>query len=129
MVAGMAGVATRKDREAADYRSRAAATTADPDLRRVYDSGAEVAAREAEAYRTGCACVYAAVECRAGRPARAHRASGRPGGGPGAGGAPPGPDRVQPRRCPNSGTWSGRRPTPDRPRQAEWAIRRKPHGR
>ncbi|MDW3849151.1 hypothetical protein NMK34_21315 [Micromonospora sp. BRA006-A] len=61
VVAGMAGVATRKDREAADYRSRAAATTADPDLRRVYDSGAEVAAREAEAYRTGCACVYAAV--------------------------------------------------------------------
>ncbi|MEW2591664.1 hypothetical protein AB0893_14725 [Micromonospora aurantiaca] len=61
VVAGMAGVATRKDREAADYRSRAAATTADPELRRVYDSGAEVAAREAEAYRTGCACVYAAV--------------------------------------------------------------------
>ncbi|RLQ05291.1 hypothetical protein EAD96_11570 [Micromonospora sp. BL1] len=61
VVAGMAGVATRKDREAADYRSRAAATTADPELRRVYDSGAEVAAREAQAYRTGCACVYAAV--------------------------------------------------------------------
>ncbi|MFI7206955.1 hypothetical protein [Micromonospora aurantiaca (nom. illeg.)] len=60
VVAGMAGVATRKDRETADYRSRAAAT-ADPELRRVYDSGAEVAAREAEAYRTGCACVYAAV--------------------------------------------------------------------
>ncbi|MDO3687070.1 hypothetical protein [Micromonospora sp. C28ISP2-4] len=61
VVAGMAGVATRKDREAADYRSRAAATTADPELRRVYDSGAEIAAREAEAYRAGCACVYAAV--------------------------------------------------------------------
>ncbi|WP_431943679.1 hypothetical protein [Micromonospora marina] len=60
-VAGMAVVATRKDEEAADYRSRAAAATADPELRRVYDSGAEVAAREAEAYRTGCACVYAAV--------------------------------------------------------------------
>ncbi|MEV7264635.1 hypothetical protein AB0N38_13895 [Micromonospora aurantiaca] len=60
VVAGMAGVATRKDRETAGYRSRAAAT-ADPELRRVYDSGAEVAAREAEAYRTGCACVYAAV--------------------------------------------------------------------
>ncbi|SCF09971.1 hypothetical protein GA0070215_10857 [Micromonospora marina] len=60
-VAGMAGVATRKDRETADYRSRAAAATADPELRRVYDSGAEVAAREAEAYRAGCACVYAAV--------------------------------------------------------------------
>ncbi|MEU5831744.1 hypothetical protein [Micromonospora tulbaghiae] len=61
VVAGMAGVATRKDREAADYRSRAAATTADPELRRVYDSGAEVAAHEAQAYRAGCACVYAAV--------------------------------------------------------------------
>ncbi|MET7470571.1 hypothetical protein ACFYON_00320 [Micromonospora sp. NPDC005686] len=60
VVAGMAGVAGRKDREAADYRSRAAAT-ADTELRRVYDSGAEVAVREAAAYRTGCACVYAAV--------------------------------------------------------------------
>ncbi|MET8066504.1 hypothetical protein [Micromonospora sp. NPDC005313] len=60
VVAGMAGVAGRKDREAADYRSRAAAT-ADMELRRVYDSGAEVAVREAAAYRTGCACVYAAV--------------------------------------------------------------------
>ncbi|WP_435151816.1 hypothetical protein [Micromonospora aurantiaca (nom. illeg.)] len=77
VVAGMAGVATRKDREAADYRSRAAATTADPDLRRVYDSGAEVAAREAEAYRTGCACVYAAVVSAA--PDALRALTGRPG--------------------------------------------------
>ncbi|WBC07166.1 hypothetical protein [Micromonospora sp. WMMA1947] len=77
LVAGMAGVATRKDAEAADYRSRAAATTADPELRRVYDSGAEVAAREAEAYRTGCACVYAAVVSAAPEALRA--LAGRPG--------------------------------------------------
>ncbi|WP_349875914.1 hypothetical protein ABIH81_17035 [Micromonospora sp. HUAS YX12] len=77
VVAGMAGVATRKDREAADYRSRAAATTADPELRRVYDSGAEVAAREAEAYRTGCACVYAAVVGAA--PDALRALAGRPG--------------------------------------------------
>ncbi|MFJ8830442.1 hypothetical protein [Micromonospora aurantiaca] len=77
VVAGMAGVATRKDREAVDYRSRAAATTADPELRRVYDSGAEVAAREAEAYRTGCACVYAAVVSAA--PDALRALTGRPG--------------------------------------------------
>ncbi|MEU7173144.1 hypothetical protein ABZ949_16840 [Micromonospora tulbaghiae] len=77
VVAGMAGVATRKDREAADYRSRAAATTVDPELRRVYDSGAEVAAHEAQAYRTGCACVYAAVVSAA--PDALRTLAGRPG--------------------------------------------------
>ncbi|SBT44657.1 hypothetical protein [Micromonospora auratinigra] len=63
VVAGMAEVAGRKDREAADYRARAAApaATADPALRRVYVDGASVATREAAAYRAGCACVYAAV--------------------------------------------------------------------
>ncbi|WP_233600955.1 MULTISPECIES: hypothetical protein [Micromonospora] len=63
VVAGMAEVAARKDREAADYRARAAAlaATAEPGLRRVYDTGAAVAAREAAAYRAACACVYAAV--------------------------------------------------------------------
>ncbi len=63
VVAGMAEVAARKDREAADYRARAAApaASADPELRRVYDTGASVSAREATAYRAGCACVYAAV--------------------------------------------------------------------
>ncbi|MFG3704328.1 hypothetical protein ACGF7U_06275 [Micromonospora sp. NPDC047670] len=65
VVAGMAELAARKDGEAADYRARAAALAgggqADRELRRVYDSGAEVAAAEAAAYRTGCACLYAAV--------------------------------------------------------------------
>ncbi|MFC4020275.1 hypothetical protein ACFOW4_20345 [Micromonospora sp. GCM10011542] len=65
VVAGMAEVATRKDAEATDYRSRAAAVTGvdaeQRELRQVYASGAEVAAAEAAAYRTGCACVYAAV--------------------------------------------------------------------
>ncbi|WP_372433696.1 hypothetical protein [Micromonospora coerulea] len=63
VVAGMAEVAERKDREAADYRTRAAApaASADPELRRLYDTGARVAAEEAAAYRSGCACVYAAV--------------------------------------------------------------------
>nr|WP_245719202.1 hypothetical protein [Micromonospora rhizosphaerae] len=63
VVAGMAEVAARKDREAADYRARSVAPTgaADPELRRLYDTGARVAAEEAAAYRSGCACVYAAV--------------------------------------------------------------------
>ncbi|MGC1215723.1 MAG: hypothetical protein WA890_31255 [Micromonospora sp.] len=63
VVAGMGEVAARKDREAADYRARAAAPTAaaDAELRRVYDTGAQVSAQEAAAYRAGCACVYAAV--------------------------------------------------------------------
>jgi hypothetical protein len=65
VVAGMTAVAVRKDREAADYRTRAAALTgggeADRDLRQVYDSGARVAAQEAAGYRSGCACLYAAL--------------------------------------------------------------------
>ena len=63
VVAGMGEVAARKDREAADYQARAAAPSgaADPELRRVYDTGAQVSAAEAAAYRAGCACVYAAV--------------------------------------------------------------------
>lgn len=60
VTAGMAGVADRKDREAADQRARAAGA-ADPELRRGYETGAQVAAGEAAAYRAGCACVYAAV--------------------------------------------------------------------
>ncbi|SCG41949.1 hypothetical protein GA0070609_1103 [Micromonospora echinaurantiaca] len=60
VVGAMADLAARKDREAADYRTRAAGA-ADPELRQVYASGAEVAAAEAAAYRSGCACVYAAV--------------------------------------------------------------------
>ncbi len=79
VVAGMADVAGRKDREAADYRARAAApaATADPELRRVYESGAVVAAREAAAYRSGCACVYAAVVRAA--PDALRALAGRPG--------------------------------------------------
>ncbi|MEV0003849.1 hypothetical protein AB0H28_16375 [Micromonospora sp. NPDC050980] len=63
VVGGMAEVAGHKDREAADYRARAAApaAVADPELRLRYDTGAAVAAREAAGYRAGCACVYAAV--------------------------------------------------------------------
>ncbi|MEU4678097.1 hypothetical protein [Micromonospora sp. NPDC023737] len=61
VVAAMTELADRKEREAADYRARAAATTDDAELRQVYVSGAEVAAAEANAYRAGCACVYAAV--------------------------------------------------------------------
>ncbi|WBB75335.1 hypothetical protein O7602_07405 [Micromonospora sp. WMMD1128] len=62
-VTAMAEVAARKDREAAEYRARAAApsATADPGRRREYDTGAAVAAGEAAGYRAGCACLYAAV--------------------------------------------------------------------
>jgi hypothetical protein len=63
VVAGMAEVAARKDREAADYRARAAGPAAadDPGLRQVYATGAQVAAAEAAAYRAACGCVYAAL--------------------------------------------------------------------
>ncbi|MFC3500421.1 hypothetical protein ACFOOK_05495 [Micromonospora krabiensis] len=61
VTAGMAELAARKDREAADYRARAAESVGDSDLRQVYASNAEVAAAEADAYRSGCACLYAAV--------------------------------------------------------------------
>ncbi|WP_320067052.1 hypothetical protein [Micromonospora sp. RTGN7] len=75
VTAGMAGVAARKDREAADQRARAAGA-ADPELRRGYATGAQVAAGEAVAYRTGCACAYAAVVRGAPEPLRA--LAGRP---------------------------------------------------
>ncbi|RKR87174.1 hypothetical protein BDK92_1447 [Micromonospora pisi] len=63
VVAGMRRVAERKDREAADYRARAAELPpdADQELRRLYDSGAQVALDEATAYGSGCSCVYAAI--------------------------------------------------------------------
>ncbi|WFE41429.1 hypothetical protein [Micromonospora sp. WMMD998] len=78
-VAAMAEVAARKDREAAEYRARAAAgsATADPGRRRVYDTGAAVAAGEAAGYRAGCACVYAAVV--RGGPAALRALADRPG--------------------------------------------------
>ncbi|MFD6567391.1 hypothetical protein [Micromonospora profundi] len=64
VVVGMAEVAARKDGEAADYRAKAAALggdTAERELRQWYATSAQVASAEASAYRTGCACVYAAV--------------------------------------------------------------------
>ncbi|WP_434971489.1 hypothetical protein [Micromonospora peucetia] len=65
LVAQLADLAARKDREAADQRARAGTLTGggsqEHELRQVYASGAEVAAAEAAAYRSGCGCVYAAV--------------------------------------------------------------------
>ncbi|MDG4765351.1 hypothetical protein O7632_14790 [Solwaraspora sp. WMMD406] len=60
---GMDQVAERKQREASDYRVRAAdlGRAADLDLWRLYDTGARVATAEAQSYRAHCACVYAAV--------------------------------------------------------------------
>ncbi|WDZ84328.1 hypothetical protein [Micromonospora cathayae] len=81
VLAGMAGLADRKDREAADYRARAAELSGgDPqqrELRQWYDSSAQVAAAEAAAYRSGCSCVYAAV-VRA-EPATLRTVANRPG--------------------------------------------------
>ncbi|MEV2241343.1 hypothetical protein [Micromonospora sp. NPDC049891] len=63
--AGMARLAERKEREAADYRARATALGGggpqERELRDLYLSGAQVAAAEAVAYRTECACLYALV--------------------------------------------------------------------
>jgi hypothetical protein len=59
--AGMVQVAKRKEREARDYRDRSGEMTSDDDVRQVYESNAWVADQEAAAYRSSCACVYAAV--------------------------------------------------------------------
>lgn len=65
VTAGMTIVADRKDAEAAEYRDLSRQLIGDSarerELRQVYDSGAAVAVAEAEAYRDGCSCVYAAV--------------------------------------------------------------------
>ncbi|GLI01153.1 hypothetical protein [Phytohabitans aurantiacus] len=65
VTAGMVIVADRKNAEATEYREMSSKLTGDSarerELRQVYDSGAEVAIAEAEAYRGGCSCVYAAV--------------------------------------------------------------------
>ncbi|GAA1399512.1 hypothetical protein [Catellatospora coxensis] len=65
VVAGMKQVAVRKDADAADFQGLAGKlTTADAEeerLRDTYLGGSAVAEAEAEAYRTGCTCVYAAV--------------------------------------------------------------------
>lgn len=63
--AGMREAATRKEREAADYRRLGDAVAGQgPEQRwqrEVYGSGAQVADAEARALRASCACVYAAV--------------------------------------------------------------------
>ncbi|GIJ25294.1 hypothetical protein Vqi01_04560 [Micromonospora qiuiae] len=65
VMSGMTELAVRKEREAADYRSRAAALGGggppERELRQLYESGARIAAQEAAAYRAGCACLYALV--------------------------------------------------------------------
>jgi len=65
VVSGMLTVAVRKEIEAGDFRALASqlseADSAEEWLRQNYLGGASVAALEASAYRSGCACVYAAV--------------------------------------------------------------------
>lgn len=65
VTAGMAAVAGKKESEVRDFRELSRKLTGqsarERDLRQVYDRGAAVAAAEAEAYRSGCSCVYAAV--------------------------------------------------------------------
>ncbi|MDG4796580.1 hypothetical protein [Micromonospora sp. WMMD1082] len=81
VTAGMVRLAERKEREAADYRSRAAALGGggppERELRDLYASGAQVAAAEAAAYRAGCACLYALVVRAA--PAKLRGVASRPG--------------------------------------------------
>jgi hypothetical protein len=80
VVAGMAAIADRKDRQAADYGSLSAKLTGNRQeerrLRAVYASGARLAAAEAAAYRSRCSCVYAAVV--RGAPAVLERVADRP---------------------------------------------------
>ncbi|WP_025617910.1 hypothetical protein [Salinispora cortesiana] len=65
VITAMADLATRKEREAGDYRAQAAAVSdGRPEQREqsaLYLSAAQMAEAEAKAYRGGCACVYAAV--------------------------------------------------------------------
>jgi hypothetical protein len=65
VVAGMVAVAERMERDAAEYQSLSAKLTGDGReerrLRTAYAEGARLAAAEAAAYRSRCACVYAAV--------------------------------------------------------------------
>lgn len=79
VVAGMLAAAARREREQADYRElgrRLDGAGADAArLRRAYESAASVAAAEAHAYRSGCACVFAAVV--RGDPAALHRIADR----------------------------------------------------
>ncbi|MBV1852444.1 hypothetical protein [Catellatospora tritici] len=65
VVEGMAKVAKKRAADAADLRNVAAklqtTDATEVDLRRGYLDDSTVAGAEAEAYRAGCACVYAAV--------------------------------------------------------------------
>ncbi|GIF11939.1 hypothetical protein [Actinoplanes teichomyceticus] len=63
--AGMLDAAVVRDREQADYlrleRGLTGDTRRERSLRETYGKAARIAAREAAAYRAGCACVFAAV--------------------------------------------------------------------
>ncbi len=79
VVAGMLAAAARREQELAGYRALGrrldGAGTDVARLRRAYEAAAAVAAAEAHAYRTGCACVFAAVV--RGDPVSLHRIAGR----------------------------------------------------
>jgi len=60
ILADMAIAASRRDTDAQTYR-RLAETEADPQLRSIYRSNADVSQAEADGYRGGCACVFALV--------------------------------------------------------------------
>lgn len=65
VVAGMSATAALRNQESADYRQLMRRvrgdTPSDARLRQAYATAAQVAASEAGAYRSGCACVFAAV--------------------------------------------------------------------
>jgi len=64
VLAGMAAAAQESDQEQAEYRRLAGRLTGgsnDERTRRAYGAAADTAAAEATAYRSGCACVFAAV--------------------------------------------------------------------
>lgn len=65
VISGMRKVAAQKDKEAEDFRLLAAklneVNAAEDQLRQTYLGGVAVAAAEAHAYRSACACIYAAV--------------------------------------------------------------------
>lgn len=58
LIADMALVADRKDGDATTYE-RLATDQLGAELRAIYDSNAKVSRAEADAYRSGCACVFA----------------------------------------------------------------------
>jgi hypothetical protein len=58
LLADMTIAASRKDVDAQTY-SGLAETEADPQLRAIYRSNADVSQAEADRYRAGCACVFA----------------------------------------------------------------------